>query len=102
MIEITCPKCAKVFRCEKPTAEMNYIVNCPYCGTRCRITPAQSTTPVQPVKKGNNFINSKKGRIVLSTGIITALIIAAIGFFSKGGNNSVAELTPPRISCSFQ
>ncbi len=92
MIEVTCPKCTKAFRCEKPTEETNYTVNCPYCGTRCRINLAQTDTSVQPNKK--SFIGSSKRNLFLliisATIVIVVAVIICTGIMTRNKKTPIA------------
>lgn len=43
-IDVTCPKCGKIFRTEAPEYASDYMLICPYCGIKCKIAPTLTST----------------------------------------------------------
>ncbi|MGM9936505.1 MAG: hypothetical protein ACI38A_04100 [Candidatus Ornithomonoglobus sp.] len=94
MIEIKCPKCSKVFRCEKPQSDA--MVHCPYCGIKLKLNrvifqsapPDKTAEPVPLTKKQEKTIIIG---IIASLVLIFAVIVLAVCLSGKHSNDATDQ-----------
>lgn len=81
MIEVACPHCGKIFKCEKPS---NNIALCPYCGAKCNLKFKIVISP-----------SENKGRIKRTFRVLAIILIVVsittFGIYIASKNSSYSS-----------
>lgn len=93
MIEVTCPKCNKKFKSEKPP--MDIIMKCPYCSSNLKIKSNVDTqNATQKIKHIIEKIHNVPKKMIVILCAISVILICFISCRNNNPSNIIPAGTP--------